>query len=284
MNNVLNFFDDVIKKGHLSHSYLLAGTENLELAKTIAQKILCKQEHTGCGSCSSCLKLASDNHPDFMVISPDGASIKNAQVESFQEFVFIRPFESAHKIIVFDEAHLMTDRAQNRILKVLEEPPSYAVFLFLTHQVETMLETVKSRCQIIQVKDDQINNVDQDMNEKAVELIKGIEKQDAGRVLEYGVYLKQIKPQISDFLNLLSSILRDIMIFRETSNYQLITDANFSILNYKDLLFRVSKSISRRKNVELIGLIEEVDQKLKSNMNYDLTVDKLLFKCIEREA
>lgn len=284
MNNVLKFFDDVIKKGHLSHSYLLAGTEDLDLAKTIAQKILCKQEHTGCGSCSSCLKLASDNHPDFMIISPDGASIKNAQIESFQEFVFIRPFESLYKIIIFDEAHLMTDRAQNRILKVLEEPPTYAIFIFLTHQVESMLETVKSRCQIVQVIDDQVKSMDIDMCEKAIELIKGIDKQDAGRVLEYGTYFKQIKPRVSDFLNLFSSILRDIMIFRETSNYQLITEANFSILNYEDLLSKVSKSLSRRKNVELIGMIEDVDQKLKNNMNYDLTVDKLLFKCIEREA
>jgi DNA polymerase III, gamma/tau subunits len=284
MNNVLDFFDDVIKKGHLSHSYLLAGTEDVDMAKTIAQRILCKQEHTGCGSCSSCLKLASDNHPDYMMITPDGASIKNAQVESFQEFVYIRPFESIHKIIIFDEAHLMTDRAQNRILKVLEEPPAYAVFIFLTHQVESMLDTVKSRCQIVQVKEDQVKLVDSEMSEKAIELIRGIEKQDAGRVLEYGSYLKQIKPQISEFLNLLSSILRDIMIFRETSNYQLITVSNLSILNYKDLIFRVSSSLSRGKNVELIELIEEVDQKLKSNMNYDLTVDKLLFKCIEREA
>lgn len=95
---------------------MISGSEEISLGKSIAKHVLCKQEHTGCGSCSSCLKLASDNHPDMMFIEPDGASIKNAQVEAFQEFIYIRPFESANKIVVF-QAHLMTDRAQNRILK-----------------------------------------------------------------------------------------------------------------------------------------------------------------------
>lgn len=284
MTNIVNFFSDALSKSHLSHSYLISGTENLELAKTIASLILCRQEHTGCGSCSSCLKLASDNHPDFMVVTPDGASIKNAQVEEFQEFIFIRPFESKYKIVIFNEAHLMTERAQNRILKVLEEPPEYAVFIFLTKQMEIMLETVHSRCQILNANADEGYEVNKVLFEKALELVHGIEKQDAGRVLEFGAYVKQDKSQVTQFLMQLTTILRDIMIFRETHNNQLISAENLTILNYKEQLGKLSTNISRKKNIELIELIEEVDQRLKSNMNFDLTVDKLLFKCIEREA
>lgn len=284
MTNIVDFFSDALSKSHLSHSYLISGSENLELAKTIASLILCRQEHTGCGSCSSCLKLASGNHPDFMVVTPDGASIKNAQVEEFQEFIFIRPFESKYKIVIFNEAHLMTERAQNRILKVLEEPPEYAVFIFMTKQMEIMLETVHSRCQILNANADEGHEVDKVLFEKALELVHGIEKQDAGRVLEFGAYVKQDKSQVTQFLMQLTTILRDIMIFRETHNNQLISAENLTILNYKEQLGKLSTNISRKKNIELIELIEEVDQKLKSNMNFDLTVDKLLFKCIEREA
>ena len=79
MTKIVDFFSDALRKGHLSHSYLISGTENLELAKTIAKNILCRQEHTGCGSCSSCLKLASDNHPDLMVVVPDGAFTSHLQ-------------------------------------------------------------------------------------------------------------------------------------------------------------------------------------------------------------
>lgn len=284
MTKIIEFFKDSLIKGHLSHSYLISGSESLELSKEIAKHVFCKQEHTGCGSCSSCLKLASDNHPDLMVVTPDGASIKNAQVEAFQEFIYIRPFESNHKIVVFNEIHLMTERAQNRILKVLEEPPEYALFLFFTKQADALLQTVVSRCQILTVDDASFSYADHQLVDKIIELMTGIEKQDVGRILEFGAYFKQEKIRISEILTLFSRILRDVMIFRETHNYQLISNENLSILNYKEKLLRYSTGISRRKNIDLIQLIDDVDQRLKSNMNFDLTVDKLLIKCIEREA
>ena len=284
MTKIIEFFKDSLIKGHLSHSYLISGSESLELSKEIAKHVFCKQEHTGCGSCSSCLKLASDNHPDLMVVTPDGASIKNAQVEAFQEFIYIRPFESNHKIVIFNEIHLMTERAQNRILKVLEEPPEYALFLFLTKQADALLQTVVSRCQILTVDDASVSQTDHQLIEKIIELMSGIEKQDVGRILEFGTYFKQEKTRISEILILFSRILRDVMIFRETHNYQLISIENLSILNYKEKLIKYSAGISRKKNIDLIQMIDDVDQRLKSNMNFDLTVDKLLIKCIEREA
>ncbi len=284
MSKALNYIKEALKSGRLSHSYLISGSEEIALGKSIAKHVLCKQEHTGCGSCSSCLKLASDNHPDMMLIEPDGASIKNAQVEAFQEFIYIRPFESAYKIVVFQKAHLMTDRAQNRILKVLEEPPEYAVFIFLTSQTDLMLDTVLSRCQVISEDETTEVNTDEPMMEKVLELAKGIETADVGRVFEYGPYLKKEKEKISEFLMMLSILLRDALIYRETSNIHLITRQNLSILNYKDNVFGLSKGLSRTKNIALIECIEETDLKLKNNMNFDLTIDKLLVKCIEREA
>lgn len=284
MSKALNYIKEALKSGRLSHSYLISGSEEITLGKSIAKHVLCKQEHTGCGSCSSCLKLASDNHPDMMLIEPDGASIKNAQVEAFQEFIYIRPFESAYKIVVFQKAHLMTDRAQNRILKVLEEPPEYAVFIFLTSQTDLMLDTVLSRCQVICEDETTEVNIDEPMMEKVLELAKGIETADVGRVFEYGPYLKKEKEKISEFLMMLSILLRDALIYRETSNIHLITRQNLTILNYKDNVFSLSKGLSRTKNIALIECIEETDLKLKNNMNFDLTIDKLLVKCIEREA
>lgn len=283
MREIIDFFKEAIGRNHLSHSYLIAGTESSDLAKDIAKMVLCRQEHTACGSCSSCLKIMSDNHPDYMLIEPDGASIKNAQVEDFQDFIYIRPFESDHKIVVFNQSHLMTDRAQNRILKVLEEPPEYALFLFLTHQPEGMLETVLSRCQLIKAKEAE-KVIDDEKRNQSIAMLRAIMKQDTGTVLSMGSYMKQIKAEITDFLSILSSVLRDVMIFRETGNYQLISVSNLTILNYKELLFKASQNISRKLNVELIELIEETDNRIKSNMNFDLTVDKLLLKCIEREA
>ncbi|HSN66031.1 MAG TPA: hypothetical protein VLS94_05295, partial [Fusibacter sp.] len=158
------------------------------------------------------------------------------------------------------------------------------VFILMTQQMESLLETVLSRCQIISADTSYSPPADPVLLSKAFELIHGIEKQDAGRVLEFGAYMKQEKTQITMFLSQITAILRDILIFRETHNYQLISTENFSILNYKEQLGKLAMNISRKKNIELIFLIEEIDQRIKSNMNFDLTVDKLLFKCIEREA
>lgn len=281
MLKVVNFFTEALRQNHLSHSYLLSGTENMDLAKEIAKHILCKQEHTACGSCSSCVKLASGNHPDYLEIEPEGASIKNAQVEQFQEYVFIRPFESRHKIIVFNQMHLMTERAQNRMLKVLEEPPEYAVFFFLTEQADLLLETVVSRCQILNVHSTEKAKSEHQVLEKALDWVMGIEKNDMARILEIGAYAKQDKTRFNALLYSLSDILRDVMIFRETKNYQLISETNLTILNYREYLPRFVANISRKKTVQLITCIEEVDSKIKNNMNFDLTVDKLLFKCID---
>lgn len=281
MLKVVNFFTEALKQNHLSHSYLLSGTEDLRLAKEIAKHILCKQEHTACGSCSSCLKLDSDNHPDLLVIEPEGASIKNAQVEQFQEYVFIRPFESQYKIIIFNQMHLMTERAQNRMLKVLEEPPEYAVFFFLTEQADTLLETVVSRCQILNVNSGEKETDNIQLREKALDWVVGIEKNDTARVLEIGAYAKQDKIRFIELLSYVSGLLRDIMIFRETKNYQLISHENLTILNYREYLPRFVTGISRKKNIQIIICIEDVEQKIKNNMNFDLTVDKLLFKCID---
>lgn len=277
------FLNDALNKNRLSHSYIFSGTEDLQFAKAIAKMILCKQEHTGCDSCSSCLKVNSENHPDLNVVSPDGASIKNAQVEELQEYMFIRPYESKHKIAIIHQSHLMTESAQNRLLKILEEPPEYAVFIFLTQNLEGMLETLQSRCQVLGFNLEGESETDDspEITDKAVDFIQSIENRDLGRILEFSAYAKQDKQRFVLFLNRVIIILRDLMIYRETQNKRLIHEVNFSILEERGQLMKSSGKLSRKQMVELILTIDHVEQKIKNNMNFDLTVDNLLFRCIE---
>ncbi len=139
--------------GHLAHAYIFEGVRGVGksmTAEALAAALLCEtQETQACGVCPACLKMASSNHPDYTIVVPDGASIKNKQIEFFQEFIQLKPFTGNRKIAVIKEAHLMTLSAQNRILKVLEEPPKYAVIIFITNQMASMLPTIKSRCQCV---------------------------------------------------------------------------------------------------------------------------------------
>ena len=278
------FLKTAIKEGKLSHSYIFSGIEDLSFPLEIAKMILCKQEHTGCGSCSSCLKINSGNHPDLMIIEPDGASIKNAQVEEFQSFIYIRPFESHKKIIIFKDLDLMTARAQNRILKTLEEPPEYGMMLFMTSNIEAILETVVSRCQIIQFYHELYDKgelIEAELLERAIEFIKSLEFNDINRMIDFGVYAKEDKQKFLIVLNRIGLIARDLMIYSETSNLQLINPENFTILDYRDQLHRMTSSISTERLVELIFNIEDLENKLKNNMNFELTMDQFLFKCIQ---
>lgn len=283
----LSFLVNALKQDKLSHSYIFSGTEHLAFARQFAKMILCKQEHTGCDSCSSCVKVNSDNHPDLMVVEPDGASIKNAQIEALQEFMVIKPFESEKKIAIVHLSHLMTESAQNRLLKVLEEPPAHAVLIFLTKHMEGLLETVKSRCQIVGFNGEMdVESSDaayETLLNQAADFVLSLENRDVGRLLAFGVYAKQEKKHFPMFLSMVAVLLRDLMIYRETGNKELIHKENLTILETRGQLMKSSGQLSKKAMIDFILTIDQVEQKIKNNMNFDLTVDNLLFHFIEYE-
>ncbi len=139
-----------LAKGRISHFYLISGPEGAgkrTLARHLAAAVLCSREDRPCGRCSSCRKVLSGAHPD--VITVDDAEKKHVPVQLIRwmrEDVFVRPNEAERKVYILPRAQDMRVEAQNALLKVLEEPPKYGVFLLLTDNAETLLPTVRSRC------------------------------------------------------------------------------------------------------------------------------------------
>lgn len=134
----------------LAHGYLFDGQEGVgkrKVAMALAKTALCGKGDEACGICPSCVQFDSENHPDFLLIEPDGLSIKDKQMEEFQSFIYIKPFESSVKVLVVDGADAMTVRAQNRILKIVEEPPGHAIIIMIAKNREALLPTVLSRLQ-----------------------------------------------------------------------------------------------------------------------------------------
>ena len=138
------------RKGRLSHFYLLSGPRGSgkrTLAQLLAQAILCKEPEGPCGVCRACRKVLSGSHPDFITI--DDPTKKTVPVDLIREAradIFVQPNESDRKLYLFPRAQDMGIPGQNALLKVLEEPPSYGVFLLLTDNPEKLLPTVRSRC------------------------------------------------------------------------------------------------------------------------------------------
>jgi len=137
-------------RGHISHFYLISGPKGSgkrTLAKLMAAAILCRNESKPCLSCGICRRVMEGNHPDFITVDdPEKKTVTVDLIRQARADIYIQPNESEHKIYLFPRAQDMGIPGQNALLKVLEEPPKYGVFLLLTDNPEKLLPTVRSRC------------------------------------------------------------------------------------------------------------------------------------------
>lgn len=139
-----------IAKGHISHFYLISGPEGSgkhTLARLLAAAIHCRGERKPCLCCGPCRKVMENTHPDFITVDdPEKKTVTVDLIRQARADMYIQPNESDYKIYLFPRAQDMRLEGQNALLKVLEEPPRYGVFLLVTDNPEKLLPTVRSRC------------------------------------------------------------------------------------------------------------------------------------------
>lgn len=139
-----------ITQRKLPHSILISGPNGSgkhTLARLLCAAFECTGENAPCMKCSACRKVYAGTHPD--VIVADDPEKKNVPVDLIRQTkadLYIRPNEGSRKIYIIPRAQDMMEPAQNALLKVMEEPPEYGVFLLLTDNPDKLLETIRSRC------------------------------------------------------------------------------------------------------------------------------------------
>lgn len=122
------------------------GSGKKTAAAYAAAALLCRSHgDKPCGVCASCVQAAAGTHPDILFFNPEGGNIKVDAVRELRSQSFIAPSQSPFKVFILNRADLMNDPAQNALLKVLEEPTS-SVFILLTENAASLLQTVRSRC------------------------------------------------------------------------------------------------------------------------------------------
>lgn len=140
---------DVIRNQNISHAYIFEGEACLDkkrFVESFVQAILCAEEPgIGCGHCSICNKISHGNHEDLTYVEADGRSIKDEAIEQVQERLMVKPY-GQRNIAVISDADTMTLRAQNRLLKTLEEPPQGTIIILLSENIENLTQTILSRC------------------------------------------------------------------------------------------------------------------------------------------
>lgn len=146
-----------IKRDRISHAYLFqgaTGTGKKALAKLFIKTLFCqeREDFNPCGECANCLRIESGNHPDVHWIKREGQHIKNEQIEYLQKEFSYSGLESKQKAYIIEDADTFTLNAANRMLKFLEEPQPYTTAIMLTENYQSIIPTIRSRCQRIDLR------------------------------------------------------------------------------------------------------------------------------------
>lgn len=154
---LLDHLQGALRTKRTSHAYLLAGGEGMgkkRIAQTFAMCLECEEGGTEpCGRCSSCRAFLAGSHPDIATVRPTKKTLGVDDIrEQILEDVKLKQYRYPYKIYIVEQADTMTVQAQNALLKTLEEPPAYAVFLLLAQRMENFLPTVLSRTVVLKLR------------------------------------------------------------------------------------------------------------------------------------
>ncbi|RKD26626.1 DNA polymerase III, delta prime subunit [Caminicella sporogenes DSM 14501] len=316
-DNIIKFLKTAITNNKLAHAYVFDGIDGVGkmlTAKEFAKAINCKNNlNDACEICSSCIKINNNNHPDINIIVPDGNSIKNRQIEEFQNEILLKPYESEKKIFIIQNAETMTVSAQNRLLKILEEPPEYGIIILITENIYNLLPTIKSRCQIIKFhripkkyienfleNNYNIEKIDskllagfsdgsigravelciseefKDRRETTIEVIDEIVRGDKLKLLDYVKFFEDNKEYIDQILDFFSIWFRDMLLLLETNEDSYVL--NIDKINY----LKIHGSIVEYEKIpKAIEIIEETRKNIKANVNFGLCIEMLLLNLQE---
>ncbi|XTR37960.1 ATP-binding protein [Paraclostridium tenue] len=294
------YLSNSIKKDKINHAYLFEGIDGVgksTFAKEFA-KYLLKTEHI-------------ENSPDYINIEPQGASIKIAQIRNLQTDVIIKP-HGDYKIYVINNAEKMTMESQNALLKTLEEPPIYVIIILITNNKNSLLDTIKSRCDIVKFlpiplvelktyledrgidekKASMLSTFSRGSISKALELsessdfmimrediqnnIQTMLEKNVVEVLELPNKYDKYKDNIIEVLDITINYFRDIMMLKENIDKDMII--NIDKITY---LQNMSKKINYSQVSKIIDIIEETKKKLRSNCNFNLSVQVMALNIYE---
>lgn len=266
----------------VSHAYILesdASVDKVRLAKEFVKAILCEDREmdgSSCDACITCQKVDHDNHEDVFLMAAEGNSIKDEAVEEMQRRLGNRPNAGSRNVVIMEDADTMTLRAQNRLLKTLEEPAPGTVILLLSENTEHLAQTVRSRCILYRLHS---------LGTELEENIKLVAAETGEQWLNGEPFYKLVKamePALADkaaaaeFLDAMELWLRDAMIS--------LYDQSGAIAagNRWPQSAREMKEIARRCGKEsiyqAIEAVEEARQDLERNINTGYALKGMLLR------
>ena len=296
--NIIQSINNRKLNDSFSHANLIVGNDGIGksvVAKYISNQIIEERDNA--------------ESVDIVRYYPSSSSFGVDDVRNIINEVNKKPYESDRKVLILYRCDKLTDQAQNALLKTIEEPPKGVYLILLSDSLEVILDTIKSRCQIYKLtplnKEDvlvyieakyngltsedkksalayssgvpgKVDSFISDENLKklrdiCIGLFEDILKREQGIVLKYGEMLNNSKDNKIELLNILLSYIRDIMLFKELNNSELIVNFD-KVYKIKD----ISRGVSYKKLNNMLEYITEARINLNSNTNYSMTISVLL--------
>lgn len=283
---IKNILQESIKRNKTSHSYLFVGIEGIGkkiVAKEFAKKLLCLEENKQESNCKSCIEFDSNNHPDFLLLEPEGNVIKIEQIRQLQKRIQEKPIISHKKVYIINDADKMTKEAQNCLLKTLEEPPEFSTIILIGTNENAFLSTIKSRCMILhfqKIEDEKIKQYLNNQLEKT-NITENMLKMFQGSIGK-AIKLKDKQELYNKIENIIENLNKKDLI--DISNSAEIIyqskEEIMEILEYMNVLL-FEKAKTNAKWIKGISIVEETKKRLQQNANYDMCIDNLLFNMWE---
>lgn len=309
----VELMEKALSGDRLNHAYLFYGPEEsgkFTFSLSTAKALNCMEGNgDACGSCISCRKVDKGIHPDVSVIAPEGNSIKIEQSRRIKTLSSFRPNEGRKKVYILKDAQALSLPAANSLLGILEEPPSYFVFILLVSQLSLLPDTVVSRCQripfgrvprkeiydFLRAKETTFSDTElwtaaklaegslgraikilrsedwSHLRKRSFDWWKGFLYCNGQELFSYAEQLLQ-EDQLLDFLNFVESYYRDCLIYQTAGNEELIIN-----IDYLEQI----KGIKIGPYGELIKKMEELEsfkRKMRIPLNKKLALEAMLVK------
>lgn len=318
-NHIMRHFENAIKMKKISHAYIINGEEDsgkLRLAVSFAKALQCAEETgTACGRCKSCKQTDSGSQPDIKYITHEKAGIGVDEIrEQINDDIDIKPYSSRYKIYIVPDSEKMTVQAQNALLKTIEEPPEYAIIILLTTNADTFLQTILSRCVMLNikpVKEEIIKNqlkseygiadyeakvaaafsggnpgkavklaTSEDFKELKAQVVGTLISLEKGGMDVVADAIKsagEFKKQMSEYFSLLRIWFRDMLIYKATGN-----DENLIFQDDYRTIENLSENCSYYDIDIILKSIDQAEGRIHSNVNFDATIEVLFLAIKER--